>query len=646
MFRKLNSLCLLVASAVLMSCGGGGGNTITSPGGGSGGQVANVTLLAASPQLLSDQGGATTVTVTAQVKDANNAVLTDIPVTFGATSGSLAVTQPTTDGAGLALAQLSNGTNPANRNITITATAGTISGSVNIAVVGTTLTITGPASLASGDTGTFAVVAKDSKGAGIAGTTVTLTSATGNSILAPSLTTDGTGNVPFTVTASAAGNDTITAAGLGLTTTKPIAISGDVFSFTAPVAGTEVNLGVAQALTVNWSKNGAPQAGQTIQFSSTRGTLSASTAVTNGAGDASVTISAATAGPAVITATNPESTTTSRNIEFVATTPATIELQASPLTVGAGEQSELTAQVRDGAGNLVKNQVIEFLVDADLTSGSLSVGTDVTDSQGRAKSVYTGGSSPSAANGVIIRATVQNTGITDTVALTVARQELFLTLGTGNTLFEVGTATYAKEWVILVTDVEGNAVANKTVQASIRSNAYAKGFLTYQDPVWQYAPPVSPVWCPDEDANSNGILDPNEDFNGSEKIEAGNIALVAAVPESAPLGNPCASAGGQGTSANVVTNSQGRARVCVFYPQNYAMWVKTRLTAKASVTGGTEFSESSLFTLEVLADDVKSESESPPNQSSPFGPNNGQDINGQDIPLTGNPATDCAVPPP
>jgi hypothetical protein len=47
------------------------------------------------------------------------------------------------------------------------------------------------------------------------------------------------------------------------------------------------------------------------------------------------------------------------------------------------------------------------------------------------------------------------------------------------------------------------------------------------------------------------------------QIEAGNIALVAAVPESAPLNSPCATAGAQGTAAYVVTNSQGRARVCV-----------------------------------------------------------------------------------
>lgn len=639
MLKKIISLGLLVASVVIASCGGSG-NTLTGPGGGGNAEVASITLLASTPQLSSDQAGSNAVSLTAQVKDANNAVLEDIPVTFSATSGSLAVTQFTTDAAGLALASLSNGTNPANRDITVTARAGDVSGTVTVSVVGTTLTITGPSSLAASDTGAFVAVAKDSKGAGIPGVTLAVTSATGNTITAPTLTTDSSGNVAFSVTADAFGNDTITASGLGLTATKPVAISGDIFAFTAPVAGTEVNLGASQSITVRWTKNGTPQVGETINFSSTRGTLSAATAVTNGSGDATVSISANTAGPGVITATNPEGTATNLSLEFVATTAASIELQASSLTVGAGEQTQLIALVRDGANNLVKNKTVLFSIETDITGGSLSVGSDATDSQGRANSVYTGGSVPSAANGVILRATVQGTAVTDTVALTVARQELFITLGTGNTLFEIGTATYAKEWVILVTDVEGNAVANKTVQSSIRSVNYRKGFLAWSGSRWSYAG-NSPVSCPDEDANKNGILETGlgEDQgpfgNNNGRLEAGNIALVAAVPESAPLNNPCATAGATGTSANVITNSQGRARVCVFYPQNYAEWVEADITAKASVTGGSEFSENTTFLLEVLADDVNEEDTSPPNLTSPFG---------DDVP-TGTQA-DCTIPPP
>lgn len=625
MLKKLLSGVLVVATAALASCGGGGEGTINGPGGGGAATAAIITVLAASPQLQSGQANA--VTITAQVKDDNNAVLEGITVQFSASSGSLAVTQAITDGSGIAIAQLSNGTNFANRAITVTAQAGQASGSVVVNVVGTTLSITGPAALAQSATGSYVAVAKDSTGAGINGATLALTSANGNTIAAATLTTDASGNVPFSVTATAAGNDTLTASGLGLTAIKPVAISGDAFAFTTPAAAAEINLGIAEPVTVRWTKSGVPQVGETITFSTTRGTLSAGSAVTNGSGDATVTISSANSGAAVLTATNDEATSANLTVEFVATTAVTVELQASPLTVGVGEQSELTALVRDGSGNLVKNKTVEFLIESG--TGSVSPGTDVTDSQGLAKSVYTA-SGTSAANGIVVRATVQGTGVTDTVELTVARQALFIRLGTGNTLFEIGTATYAKEWVIFVTDVDGNAIANKAVQASVRSRRYAEGQLGWADPpgVWSYAA-GSPAWCADEDANKNGVLDAGEDFNGSTKLEAGNVALVAGVPESASLTAPCATAGAQGTAANVTTNSQGRARICVFYPQNYAEWVEATLTAKASVTGGTEFSESSVFTLQVLASDVDSETEAPPNQFSPFG----TDLN-------------CATPPP
>ena len=128
MLKKLLSLGVVLVSAALASCGGGGAGTISGSGGGAAATAAIVTVLASSPQLQSDQGGANKVAITAQVKDASNAVLTGVTVQFGASSGSLAVTQAVTDGSGIAYAQLSNGTNAQNRAITVTATAGQASG--------------------------------------------------------------------------------------------------------------------------------------------------------------------------------------------------------------------------------------------------------------------------------------------------------------------------------------------------------------------------------------------------------------------------------------------------------------------------------------------------------------------------------------
>ncbi len=615
MLKKLLSLGVVLVSAALASCGGGGDGTISGGGGGAT-SVGSITVLASSPQLQSDQSQANTVTITAQVKDENNAVLEGVTVQFSASSGSLAVTQAVSDSLGMAVAQLSNGTNLANRSITVNAQAGGVEGSVAVDVVGTSISITGPAALALDDTGAYVAALKDSKSVGISQQTVALTSANGNTIASSTLTTDTSGNVDFNLTADIAGNDTLTVSGLGLTATKAVSVSGDAFAFTAPLSAAEINLGVAQAVTVNWTKSGVPQAGETITFSATRGVLSASTAVTNGSGDASVTITGANSGSAVLTATNDEATSTNRSIEFVAVTPATVDLQASRLTIGVGEQSELSAIVRDSANNLVKNKTVEFLI-ASGSGGSLSPGTAVTDSQGLAKAVYTA-SGATGAGGVEISATVQGTAVSDTVELTVAGQAYFITLGTGNTLFEPDTARYAKEWSISVTDVQGRPVSGQAIQASIRSTSFVQGQLGWADPpgLWSYA---SSLYCPDEDFDNNGILDLDvEDVNGNGRMEAGNIASVAAVPSSASSSAPCAALNAQGAEAPVVTNSQGNARVCVFYPQNYAEWVEVRLTATAPV-GGSEFSSSSVFTLQVWADDVDSETDAPPNQYSPFG---------------------------
>jgi hypothetical protein len=87
-------------------------------------------------------------------------------------------------------------------------------------------------------------------------------------------------------------------------------------------------------------------------------------------------------------------------------------------------------------------------------------------------------------------------------------------------------------------------------------------------------------------------------------------------------------------AANVTTNSQGQARVCVFYPQNYNLWLEARIEAKASVQG-TEFAEHQVFVLEALASDLTNTSASPPGQVSPFGPIG-----------NANNDTDCTIAPP
>lgn len=664
MVKKLISLCLVVASAALMSCGGSS-NTITGGGGGGASDAAVVQVLASNPVLLTDQTGLTSIDIIATVKDANNVLLADAPVTFGTSDAgvSISVVNSTTDSSGQAIARLASGSNLAERQITVTATSGTASGNVVVSLSGNTIDIDCPDTIALGANGLCNINVQDGKSLGIQGVTLAISSQNGNSLSAASLTTGNGGSTSVTVTATQAGTDTILGSALGTSGVSGgidvPAVSGDSFSVTAPASdGLEINLNTDQSISATWLVGGAPQAAQAIQFTSTRGVFTPANGIANtdGAGVATVTVRSSNSGPAIITATRPGGGQAIRAVEFVATTASTIDLQAEPFTVRVGQETQLTATVRDPTGNPVKNKFISFQILADTTGGSVSPAQVKTDSLGRATSIYTAGDQASAVNGVQLRATVLDTpAVTDTVNLTVSGQALAISLGTGNELFEIGTATFAKEWVVFVTDADGNAVTNKQVQVSLRSVNYRKGNLFVPDPggdSWQYE---SLAICADEDANlngildvedlnNNGILDPgedtnnnglleDEDFNNSGLIEAGNIALVAAVPASAPAGSPCTSAGSQGQAANVVTDSQGKARVCVFYPQSYNLWVDARIQAKASVQG-TEFSKSQTFLLQALAQDINNVNADPPGVVSPFG-----------LAPTGTNA-DCSIAPP
>lgn len=601
----------LLAALVLAGCGSD--DTIVRPappdGGGGSTPVASVSLIASSNQLPSD--GGTVVTLSAFLRDANNNAVENVPVTFSADSGLLR-TLPLTDapGGGIARAELGTGGDPTNRPISVTARAGNRTDTVTINVIGTTLTLQGPDSVVLGDDVSFAARLRDSANQGLGGRTVAIASETGNTLSASSLTTNSQGEVSFTVTGTQGGEDTISVSALGLGAEAPLSVSGeDSLLFIAPLAGLEVPLGTAQPVTVEWLVGGAPGVG-TVNFSTTRGTLSAGSAPLDAGGRATVSVQANTAGPATLTArvgaTGPQA---QRTIEFVATTPATIVAQASRFTVAPGEQSTVVATVRDAAGNPVKNKVVQFQLE-DITGGNLSVGSAVTGSSGTAQTVYTAGQTISGSGDVVITAIVQeNPALTATVGLTVARREVDISIGTGNELFEPNTASYEREFIVQVTDSQGVGVPNAQVQLSVRSKFYSKGFYV-AGPNDRWVPVSSvalvggeqvftpPLRCPDEDFNNNGQLDANEDFNASASLEAGNVVSVS--------------------PGEVTTNASGIALFRITYAQEFGNWVTITLNARAAVQG-TEFQDSADHALEITAQDANINQSPPGGLVSRFG---------------------------
>lgn len=616
------------------SNGATGTNTFTITVTGSTTTVGSLNLLANPPQL--ESSGQIPVNLTAVVRDTNNVLLENITVIFNATNnGTLQVTRAVTDATGTATAILTSPGDKSNRDVTVTATASDQQDSVLVPVIGTTITSTGPNSAVIGNQVDITFTLKDSAGVGISGQTLTITSEpAGNTIDDPSPVTNTAGQATVRVTANVTGS--IVASALGATGSHALTVATDRFVFTVPDPDAEpidICLNATnctpprklppQILTVRLTTGNPPVgvANKTVAFETTRGILSASSAVTNSNGYASVTIRSTNAGPAVITATTTDTASqpiqAQAPVNFVATTPTQMTLQANPGTVSVNvppntdQKSTITATVRDVAFNLVKGVTVTFVL-TDVTGGSISPASAVTDQFGQASTVYTAGSTSSALNGVRVDAAVTGfPAVTRTVNLTVAQRSLFITLGTGNTIEEPDVTTYEYPYSVLVTDTAGLPVQNASVTLNIvpvakstELKAYFKGYYALSEdatPPWIWTPTATQdgtYGCFNEDLNQNGILDLGEDFNNNGTLEPGNVVTVF--------------------PTSMRTDESGFAFFKVRYAQEYANWVRAELSARATVAGS-EATEIARFILKIAASDISSKDVSPPGNPSPFG---------------------------
>jgi len=412
--------------------------------------------------------------------------------------------------------------------------------------------------------------------------------------------TDSDGEIQFDYTASIGGTDTIRVSALGADFSHQVEISGDYFSLSSP--RDEIIVNTSETVSLVWTRDGFPQANRTIYLATTRGAVPHQV-VTDAQGKASFSFSSTTAGGTVITAVDESSgLTTSMVREFIAITPTYLSLQTERTMLAPNGQVTLFAIVHDADHNPVKNQRVNFVIEADAVNGSLSSPSAITDSLGRASVVYTAGDGSSALDGVRIQAALQtNAAMADTLSLTVGERSMRIVLGT-NAKVEVDGVYYSQSFGVIVTDSAGNPVADQEVKFSITPIRYLKGALSCGD-VHSDGSTVSSwhldagIWCASEDANVNGWLDAGEDYNNNLALDPTHAATVA----------------GSG-----LTDADGKLTVPVSYPQSQAWWNEVRLTATTTVEG-TEFMESTEFVLGVLADDMNSCASEPPNAESPYG---------------------------
>ncbi len=608
---KFLRLLLLLICFALVYCLSGCGNSGDAPA------TPTTTVNAASLDLLAssqalNSSGTPTVTLTAIVKDSSNRALADQTVSFSATSGTLVVNSTTTDASGQATATLSTGGNKASRDITVTASCGPVSNTNTVSVTGTTIDVSGQDSVGYGSMPTYTITLKDSAGVGIASQTVTITSKY-NTLSTPSITTNtsGQGTVKLTASDTLGRVDTLTATALGVTGQKAVTVNSAAqnLAFTTPAANAEIPISTLTPVSVKYSISGVAQSGQTVVFTTDRGTLDNTSVITNGSGIATVNLSSTTVGITTITA-SVGGVSASLNVEFIATTPASMTLQADPSGISTNigtsttQQSTLTATVRDAQNNLVKNQKINFTLITDPSGGYLSPATATTDSAGRATVLYIAGSADSGTNGVNIQASIQGTAITQTTTLTVGGIAIFISIGTGPKITQLDDQTYKKNYDVLVTDAGGHAVSNATVTAILTPVAYLKGYWA-DDPAdskYIWTPTLTSThntslysdsvlsgfnYCLNEDMQYwndpthtayllNGGLDSGEDYNGNGKLDPGTIAAVS--------------------PSTVTTDVNGSGTFGIIYTKNYATWVFVRLDVTVDA-GGTEGKASTTFLL-------------------------------------------------
>ncbi|WP_326536262.1 Ig-like domain-containing protein [Pseudorhodoferax sp.] len=602
----------VTTAGLLAACGGGGGSGGTDSGGGGGvtptPAVASVEVLSSASTLSS--ASANTVTITALVKNASNNGMSGVDVAFSADSGVLQAVTAQSDANGTATATLATGADRSNRDIRVTVKAGAITNSVVVPVTGTSASVVGVGSVLMGGTATYAVTLRDSGGNPVSGVAVAVRSSLGNNVSPAALTTDVNGGASFNYVANNAGNDTLSVSGAGASATLAVVVSGDDFSVVSPSAGTEVFVNTAREVRVRYRSSGVGVAGQMVNFSTTRGAVSLPSVLTDANGEAAVTVTSLTAGPATVTAQIAGGALTSVPLLFTAATPAAIVLQVNPgaippnATGSSANQAQLQAVVRDGSGNPVKGRTVNFTLLADTSGGRISTGTGTTDANGVVSDTFIPGTQPTATDGVRIRATVAGTSVESIATLTVSNRALFISIATSNTIGNVDETTYTKPFSLQVNDATGAAVANQTVVLSVFPTWYGKGNMAWNgDDAWVVA---SRLWCPNEDLNKNGILDAGEDSvalgtgNGNGRLEPGAPIIV--------------------TPGSVTTDANGRATFSLTYGEQYARWLILELTARSQVAG-TE--SRAVYTDEtwILASDVTSETIAPAGARSPFGTN-------------------------
>ena len=638
-----------------------------------------------------ETGGSDVANITALVTDVDNKSVANKAVRFSATGGVLQGVSGETDENGVAGATLKLLQDFRTQDIVVTVTADDFSGTVSISADGSELEVTGPSSLVEGADAELVIVLSAGNGEPISNERVELESLAGNRVVPAVGVTDANGRIDARVEiVSGAAEDTIRMLALGdtVTATHSFDVSTDSLAFDSS-EGTEIpvgtsDVGPANDVSVTWTSFGSPVAGRDLRFSTTAGRIvGSSTVTTDAAGKATVRLSSASAGTARITVEDAinGSPSAQADVEFVATTPSRVAIDASSSRVPVQGTSTITAFVTDPDGNPVKGRQVVF-GSGDLKGGRLSPSSATSGSDGEASVTFTAGTDATTFEEIELVAQVQDTDIVDSMRLTVVERVLNVTIGTSNDVeIQAFGTQYAMPFVVQVADGGGTPLENAEVSMSIRpinygvygsvvhslpgrnakgedviEAAYGKGWMTLVDEngFEQYegdADWAADHWelsnfalgCESEDRNLNRLLDINEDANDNGVEDAGedangdgfepredlnaNGSLDPQDPASlGAVSDPSFATLSGGTLS---TDANGSGYFRMIYPASNALWAWVEITARAEALGAE--AEDSFRTILLLPASEAGDKDSPPaNVNSPYGVDVGQDGCGND----------------
>jgi Bacterial Ig-like domain (group 1) len=365
--RTLKFWILAIVAAAIAGCSGSDNTLVVPPntgggsGGGSGGggtgtpAAATITVTSSSPTIPSD--GSAGAMITAFVSDANNTLISGVPVSFTASSGGISGGSGVTSGDGTATANLVTAGDDTLRTIMVTATAGTLQATVNVQVVASSSSTT--VQMGNGTGASFQP--------GIISISNAMLSAGGSTSLTVSLVQSD--DTLYTGSATISFNSPCVAA-----STAQIRQNG------SPVNNVTTTTGIA---TVTYVAQGCSGGDVITATSSLQGqSLSAS---------GSVTVAAATVG----------------SIEFVSATPTNIALKNTG-DAGRPETSTVVFRVKDSSNGAVSGANVNFSLNTSVGGIALTTSQATSDNQGLVQTIVNAGT---VATSVKVTATVAATQI-------------------------------------------------------------------------------------------------------------------------------------------------------------------------------------------------------------------------------------------